>query len=290
MIFVTGASGFIGRELVKRLSEEGMEVVALIRKPDPFLKVKKVIGDLSNKELLNKSLKGADIVVHLAALVNSADKREMHESNVISTRNILEASKKNKVKRFVFFSSAVITSKILGIYSDSKLEGERLVRKSGLAYTIVRPSLLYGRADNKNFGGMINLIRKLPVVPIVGTGCAKTQPVYIDNVIDATYKIIRSEKAKNKEYFIAGPDALTLNDMVDMVAENLGLKRIKLHIPILIMRIIVFFYERIKKNPTIISEQIKRMDEDKTYDISNAKRDLGYKPISFEQGLRLFLK
>jgi len=290
MIFVTGASGFIGRELVKKLYNEREDVTVLLKKQDQSLRVNKVIGDLSDKKLLERMLKGADVVVHLAALVNSADRKKMYESNVIGTKNLLETARKNKVKRFIFFSSAVVTSKISGIYSDSKIEGERLVRKSGLNYTIIRPSLIYGRTDNKNFGGMINLIKKCPVVPIIGTGKAKTQPVYIGDVVDATYKIIKSKKANNSEYFIAGPSTLTMNEMVDMVTKNLSLRRVKLHIPIWMMRFVVFFYERINKKSVIVSEQIKRMNEDKVYGISNAKRDFGYNPVSFKQGLNIFLK
>jgi NADH dehydrogenase len=278
-----------------RLRQEGVPVRVLIRSEknaDYFKRIKAetAFGDITDAKAVDKAVEGAEIVVHLAALVNSADRKKFQEVNVDGTKNLLDASKKYGVKRFVFFSSAVITSKIKGIYSDSKIKGEKLVRDSGVPYTIVRPSLLYGDNDVKNFGGMIKLIKKLPIVPTVGSGNAKTQPVYIGDVVDAVVSVIGSQKAKNNEYFIAGPETLTLNEMIGITSKKLGVKRLKFHVPIILARPVVFFYERLAKNPSIITEQIKRMNEDKVYDITDAEKDFGYKPMKFEKGLSIFLR
>ncbi|MBS3060403.1 MAG: NAD(P)-dependent oxidoreductase [DPANN group archaeon] len=289
-ILITGATGFIGQNLVMALAKKSKHNISvLVRKTGAFPdNVQVILGNLVDSESLMKATKNIDVIVHLAAYVNIKNRRHSEQTNIIGLENMLKAAKQNKVRHFIFFSTAVITSEIPGVYTQHKKIGEDLVRRNSLPYTIIRPSLVYGQYDNKNFGRMIALIKRHPIVPIVGSGKAKTQPVLVDDLVDVTIKAIE-KKPQNKVYFIAGPESITVNEMIKLVANQLGVTRHIIHIPIPIALGGLKFYLFFSRYPKIIKEQIVRMNEDKVYDITAAQNDFGFKPKNFASGIR-FLK
>ena len=156
-ILITGATGFIGKELVKSIKKK---IWCLVRKKKNFPEksVRSIMCDLNDREKLLKCVNGFDVVVHLAGIVNASSDQEFYNKNVLLTENLLDACKANKVKRFIFISTAVVISKVQGPYSRSKIAAEELVRKSGIEYVILRPSVVYGKEDEKNIGGLIKMV------------------------------------------------------------------------------------------------------------------------------------
>ena len=147
MIAITGATGFLGRHLVERLRNK--EIKCLVRKEDHgFKKIKTIKGDLGDKKALDNLVKGAKVVVHLAAIIDHEDKEEYKKVNIEGTKNIIKACKKNGIKKIIFVSSMASTKTHLDDYGKSKSEAEKLLLSSGLNVTILRPSFIYGKDSN----------------------------------------------------------------------------------------------------------------------------------------------
>lgn len=296
-ILITGATGFIGRQLIKKISEgksvvSKNQIVCLVRKESRFLndlKIKSLVCDLNDRENLLRAAKSFDVVVHLAGVVNTPSKKEFYEKNVLATKNIIDACKANKIRKIIFASTAVVTSSVKGPYSKSKADAEKLIEESGLDYIFLRIALVYGEGDKKNVQGLIDIAKIFPLFPLIG-GKKLLQPVHVSDVTDAIIKSIKKKNLHRKTYFVAGPRPITFEYLIDLIMKNLNLKKPKINIPSFIPVFFVKVYERISKNPVIVSEQMERMLEDKSYDISNTRSDLNFNPITVEEGLKLFIK
>src|SRR3989344_3021432 len=149
MIALTGATGFIGINLIEQLGSK--KIKCLVRKYTEKLNKKNiepVIGDLTDKNSVDTFLNKAKILIHLAAVIDLANKKEYYKINVEGTKNLVDSCKKNKIKRIIFVSSMASTKDYLDDYGRSKRAAEVLIKKSGLDYTILRPSFVYGKNSN----------------------------------------------------------------------------------------------------------------------------------------------
>jgi len=152
LVAITGATGFVGQALIDRALEAGVEVRALARSEQPPRKgVTWIQGDLANTRALARLTKGAEAVIHVAGVINAADAAGFEEGNVTGTLGMIEAARKAGVPRFVFVSSLSAREPKLSDYGASKAKAEKLVKASGLDWTIVRPPAIYGPRDREMF-------------------------------------------------------------------------------------------------------------------------------------------
>jgi nucleoside-diphosphate-sugar epimerase len=243
-----------------------------------------------DKTKLNESLEGIDIIIHLAGVVNAASKEEFYESNINITKEIVEASIKNNIKKIISLSTSIATSNSEETYANTKYIAEQIIKESGLNYTVLRPSLVYGKGDKRHIRTLTDFIKKSPFIPIAGNGEYLLHPVYIGDLIFAISKSIDKEEIINKTYTIAGPKPLTFNNIIKTISDALKVKRIKIHIPLPILTLLAGIYEKVAKDPKVTKEQIKRIASDKAYDISSAIKDLDFNPISFKEGIEKTLR
>ena len=176
---VTGGTGFVGQALLDRATGEGRTVKALARRPQaPRRGVEWVRGDLDDKAALGRLVTGSEAVIHVAGLTNAADIAEFERCNVMGTMAAIEATLAAGVPRFVFVSSLSAREPGLSAYGASKLRAEKLVRASGLDWTIVRPPAIYGPRDD----GMFELFRaaKWGVIPTPKHG--KASVIHVDDL------------------------------------------------------------------------------------------------------------
>jgi len=282
MILVTGATGFLGRHLLAVFSKKKIKAACLIRRVKSRGKIrgfKPVIGNLNEPESLYKATKNIDVVIHIAGEVNPKDNMLYNKINYLGTVNLVNACRKNKVKRIIYLSS--LDAALKTAYGRSKSKAEKIIKRSGIDHVILRPSLIYGEGDNKHLADIARTIKRSPFIPVFGDGRYLRQPVYVRDVAESILKAVKLKK-KNKTYNIGGPDKLEFDAMMDMIAESLGLKRIKIHIPFSIGRFFVGLYERIMPNPGFTVEQMDSLRMDKVFDISDSVRDLGLKPKRFK--------
>lgn len=269
--FITGATGFLGKHLIPEIQKLDFTILK---------------GDLNDKELLNKNLKDVDTVIHLAALIKSKGKASFYEVNVMGTQNLVEACLEAEVKNIIFISSYLANPFYKkSPYGQSKLKGEGIIKKSGLNFIILRPTLIYGRGDNKNLAQLIKLIRKSPLIPIFGNGNYQLQPIHVKDVVKTINFILEKGIFNKKTYNLAG-EPLTYNEIINRICKKLNKKRIKIHLPIGLMKVLVEIYEKIVPRPFITTEQINNLTRKKrVVDINKAKKDLNFTPTPLKDNI-----
>ena len=166
-------------------------------------------------------------------------------------------------------------------YGKNKLEIENIVRNSGLNYTIIRPSIIYGKGS-KSFDFIINYLKKIPFfTPIIGNGKYKIIPVYVKDVAKVIKKCKENKKTDKKEYDIVGDKSLFFIELIDLLKKEINIKKTNIHIPLFLCNIISIIFPKI-----ISKENIKNLTEDSQADISLAQKEINYKPSNFKENIK----
>ena len=276
-IFITGGSGNTGQAVLRLLAGDeafqGARITCLCRPGGrgerllPF-GVKIAGGDASSAESLKKVYGGEPVVIHI--------------SSIFHTSAVLEGC--SGMKWLIAVSSTRVFSRA---YEDAKViaEAERLIAQSNVPYTILRPTMIYGTAEDRNISKFIRLVRKSPIVPLPGGGKAVFQPVHVDDLAGCIMAALRNPSSAGKTYDIAGGSAHTLREIVGIIAGVLGKKVLTVPVPIGLAAAGAAVQEKLLRRPFITREQVERLREDRRYDWAQAAKDLGFAPRSFTQGV-----
>ncbi|MFT5365458.1 MAG: nucleoside-diphosphate-sugar epimerase [Candidatus Latescibacterota bacterium] len=277
MIFVTGATGYTGRWVVAELLKRKQAVRCLVRKTSDVSgldqdAVSLVAGDLERVDDWAHTLAGVDAVISVA--------------HIQYAPFVIDACKRQGVSRVVFFSSTWRFSKLKTPVIEAVIQGEEAVEGSGLDYTILRPTMIYGPGDDRNISRLREFIKRRPLMPIFGSGEQSVQPVFVGDIAKAAVGAVFCEAAIGKGFELAGAKALTYNHMIDVLSQSMGRLLVKVHIPIFMGLILAILGNRISPRFPIQEDQIRRMKESRAFDISEAKTVLGFDPLSFEAGIK----
>ncbi len=293
MILVTGASGFVGRNLISKLVGEKYELCCILRESSDkkfikYLKVNKIkviICQLTDFNMLEKSLEKIKIssIIHLAGIIKSNSFKDYLDSNVKSTQNLLRIAKKNKINNFIFISSDLAGRKIMTEYGKSKHDAEIEIKKSEINYTILRPTVIYGKGDNKFIIELAGMVKKSRIIPVIGTGDYIFQPVFVNDIVEIIIKCLVLKKKKT--YNACCDEAITLNEIIDMIADAMDKKVIKIHVPMLLLKPAVAFYEIIVPNPSLTTQQLRYFPLREKLDNSEIKKDLNFVFTGFKEGI-----
>lgn len=286
-VLVTGASGFIGRALVEHLLHEGWSVFAMTRSgryPISHTHLEVVKGDMRDKKSLTLATRQVAYIVHLASA--KQDEVDSYDTNVLGTQNLVDASKENNVELIVNIST--ISTKIprRGVYGSTKNEADEIIRKSNIPYVILKPSVVYGDLEHGVFGSMVKFSRRLPIVPVFGSGECVFRPVYIGDVVKVIEKSLVQSSLHNKVYDLVGPDQVSFNSLLRIVGTDLLNKKVRIvHVPIpvgifLAHLLGLFFYR-----PPITKSNILGSTQDADMDYSTFSKDFEYKPIGIQEGI-----
>jgi uncharacterized protein YbjT (DUF2867 family) len=275
---VTGGTGLLGGALLEVLLAEGHEVRCLVRadslrasRLDP-LPLELVRGDAGDAQALSRALAGMDALLHVAGIEYAPQ--------------VAEAARRAEVERLVAVSSTSAHS-AYPFRSGPKLRMEELVRESGLDYTIVRPSMIYGSELDKNMHRLLRFLDRSPVFPVFGSGENLWQPVYHEDCAKGVYEALVRPAAVGQSYDLPGSEPLTYLELVRTAAYSLGRKPRIVRLPLEPVRLALAVAERLRLPLPIGSEQVLRLQEDKAYPYDKAQRDLGYAPRSFREGIAL---
>lgn len=287
-IFITGGTGKIGRFLIRRLRDKGYNISLLCKREVGEFRDSKtrfIQGDLLEPSSYASGLKEIDTVLHMAGVTHTNDTGRYYRVNSEATLQLVEMCKRYNVKRFLFISTRAISEEG-GHYSRSKLIAEKHIRESGLNWIILRLAEVYGISGNKGMDAILNGIRRFPVIPIIGNGEYRVNPVYIQDVIFSIMKAIEKTDIKNKIYTIAGPASFTYNEFIDKVLEMRHLKKIKVHIPLYVFRICLKVSAAVLKDNFLAMDQLPRLISEKSDDISPAVKDFCFQPAVFESVMK----
>lgn len=232
---VFGGSGFLGSHIADALTEAGHDVTIFDLQPSKYLKEtqKMIVGDILDQKAVDKAVKGCDLVYHLAALadIETAHLKPLQtvEYNILGTTMILEACRKNKIKRFVFSSTIYVYSDAGSFYRSSKQACELIIENYnevyGLPYTILRYGSLYGpRADEKNWmHRILKQATKEQKITRTGDGNEIREYIHVDDAAKLSVEIL-SKEYENEYAIITGNQPMKIKDVLVMVKEILGNK------------------------------------------------------------------
>jgi nucleoside-diphosphate-sugar epimerase len=302
-IFVTGATGFIGKRLSRRLVSQGHDVVCAGRRlfalGELLARVKPLYLDIENIDMIKNILskEKPDVVFHCAALVRDNSLPRLMKANRDGTRNVFEACFIENIKKIVYLSSiAVISGNPQTPFTDdfsfaatnnyglSKIEAEKiahLYRQKGLKVSIIRPVMVYGENEPHLLGAICRLIR-WRMIPIIGDGKTKLQLVDIDNVVDVMMLALSNEKAYDGTYIVADKEILEVGEFIKYIAKCQGSKT-----PFKIPESVKIILEKIP----FLKKQILLLTKDRVHNIERIEKDLGYAPrVSVYDGLKRAVK
>lgn len=292
-IFVTGATGFTGRNLLLRLKQKNYQIIAFVLPGDSEavgiaqdnLEIR--YGDIRDKGSIEKAIIGAKVAINLAAIQESNDPALNEEINYQGVKNLAEACRKYAIKRLIHLSSISTCYKVKSHYGKSKEKADQyLMSSSGLDYTILRPTLVYGNTTCGPFHTFLQTLDRLPfVIPIIGNGRALKQPVFVEDVVSAIILALESEISVGKYYNISGQDAITIAEMVRQIIDKRGRKKMFVKIPPWIFYPLALVLEKASAHPVFTRESLGSATQDAILDHSLIKRELGFSPLSFKEGL-----
>jgi nucleoside-diphosphate-sugar epimerase len=282
-ILITGATGFTGehilREFIKR--RDRYEISIFVRTKEKVqrlsydaLPIEIHYGDVADSEALSRSLAGVSTLVDTVPLsLGHAD-------------NITAACRRSGTRRLIVLgNTSIFTTMDAGIKSVI-LNAERCIQTSRLDYTILRPTMIFGTSRDQNMSRLISFLRRFPLAPIPGSGNQLHQPVYVEDVARAVLQAASSPQSVNKEYNIAGRSPLTFNAMINTISGLLGRRNVKVHIPYWLCYAFFFVCESLSLLPSIRLEQVKRLNQDKTFCYESARNDFGFAPLDFEAAIQ----
>ncbi len=294
-VFVTGGTGFVGKNIVNKLVERGYETTILVRDKKSLKKMGScadklnyVYGNIQDIASLERGMSGCDAVIHLVGIIREVGSNTFESVHFEGSKNMVEAAKLSKIIRFIHMSAEGTGPSAKSKYHETKYMAEGYLKSSGLNYTIFRPSMLFG-AEDKNFNVLTDLIRKAPFIPVIGDGNYRWQPVSVKNVAEVFVSALENKKAERKVYEIRGPDVFTFNEVLDILMKILSIKKAKIHIPVALIRPIVNILERILSAPPLTSDQLEMLLDDYDHPVDDLLEDFKIELTPFDKGLREYI-
>lgn len=277
-ILLTGATGLLGGALLRLLLARGYETRCLIRADSPNIsrldgeRVEILHGDAAREEDLYRALRDTDALLHVAGIEYAPP--------------VVRAAGRAGVERVLIVGSTSAHS-AYAFRAAPKLRMEELVRASGLAYTIARPSMIYGSERDRNVHRLLRFLDCSPLFPMFGSGENLWQPVYYEDCARGVYEALVRPAAVGRSYDLPGAEPLTYLEMVESAAGALGRKPRIVRLPLEPARRVLAAAEALRLPLPVTSEQVLRLREDKAYSYARAERELGYAPRSFGEGVAL---
>lgn len=289
MILVTGASGYVGNNLVRRLVQAGHPVRAMVhsrakveaRLADIRDRIEIVMGDVTRPDTLAPLMEGVSAVVHLVAVAVEQGNATYERINTQGTINVVDAAKAAGVQRFINMSQNGATSDAPFRFLASKGKAKDYVAASGLDWTALRPSVIFGPQDE--FANVqARLIRLTPLVfPIVGDGSALFQPVWVGDVAEATALSLERDDAVGQEYGLGGPEVLTYAEIVKRVLAALDARRLTVNVPVPLLRPVVKLMEIALPRPPVTTTLLEMLDAPNTVEHNALTEVFGITPRAF---------
>jgi NADH dehydrogenase len=299
-VFVTGASGFVGEEILRQLHAAGYDIRILARKEKSSavqsaaarFKVEIHPGDVTDAQTLSGALTGCDAVIHLVGIISEAGKSTYENIHTRGTQNMVAAAQSAGVRRFIYMSALGTRPNAVARYHQSKWAAEDILRNSGLDYTIFRPSIIYGPHDH-----FVNLFASLsrfsPVLPVIGDGRAKLQPVPVADVARCFVGALSEPRSIGQTFDLAGRDVLSFEQVLDAILEITHRKRWKMHVPLGIARLQATLLEKVfplfGKTPPLNRDQLLMLQEDNVGDAKSADESYKLSNTTFKEGIAAYL-
>lgn len=290
-ILVTGASGFVGSHVLPELLAAGYRVRALVRgdvarrtilrrlpeERRPALEF--ATGDVTEPSTLPQAVAGADVVVHLVAIARDRNGgRDLTRINTGGTENIIVAMRGARVRRLIHLGALGITDDPALRYASSKARGEKAVMQSGLEWTILKPSIMWGERDGF-FNTLAALVRFSPlVVPLAGGGASRFQPIGVEDTARIVRLSLERPATAPGAYELGGPRYWTYREMVAEVLRSMGKHRVLLAMPVPLISLVAASAERVRLPFPVATDQLRQLAVDNVGPLGGVVNAFGFEP------------
>ncbi len=293
-ILLAGGTGFVGNNLRRALA--GHRIRLLVRDLAKYQSlagdtIELVEGDITDTASIRGAADGCSTVINLVAIIEESGKRTFDLVNRQGTENLLnEAKQAGSVDHFIQMSALGADNNPRYGYMNAKWQAEQAVKNSGIPWTIFRPSIIFGPGD-----GFINvlagLVRSFPIIPVVGSGESKFQPVAVEEVAEVFARAVTDPSMINQTYELGGGKVYTYEELLDAISAKLGKPKRKAHVPVGLMMPVVVLSKPLPKSlrPPVTEEQLKMLALDNCTDNSATGDLIGRPPLRLEDAMDYIL-
>jgi NADH dehydrogenase len=293
VILVTGGTGFVGPKVVHALRAESRDVRCLVRGARKAATLRAwgcelVEGDVTDPVSLRQAVAGCEAVVHLVSII-AGRPDDFQRVMIKGTSDLIEAAQEAGVRRLVLMSALGTSeeTRTLVPYFGAKWEMEQAVQSSGLEHVIFRPSFVFGR-DGGVLPMFVRQVRWSPVVPVLGTGDGRLQPIWVDDVAAYFAKGVDLDAARNRTFELGGPDVVTWNELYDRIKKVLGKRRLSVHLPLRVVDAGAAIAQNLPAGrPPITRDQVKMLAAgDNVCDMAPALETFGIGVVPLDDQIR----
>ena len=291
-VFVTGGTGFVGSAVVHELRSRDIETRALVRSTHSAQRLERIgvepaYGDVTDADAVLAAMRGCTHVIHLVAIIRGRSS-EFERVMAGGTRNVIAAARAADARRFVQMSALGLSEETRSLtpYFAAKWQMEHDVRTSGIEHVIVRPSFVFGTS-----GGVlptfVRQVRYSPVVPIIGSGTPRFQPVWLDDVAAHLAVALELPAAANGTFELGGPDQVSWDELYRRLAQTMGKRRRFVHVPAGLARTGARLTEWIPGSP-LSADQVTMLEEtgDNVVRENDAAATFGLPLVPLDEQLR----
>jgi NADH dehydrogenase len=286
-VLVTGAAGFVGTHVCRELTHRGARVRGLVHSPAKAaqrlasLPVELHVGDIRDEQVLRRAMQGCDMVVHLVAIAIERRGQRYDEINARGTQRVVDAMRAAGVRRLVHMSQNHAASDSPYPFLRSKGLAEDAVRASGLEWTVLRPSVIFGPED-EFVNVLARLVRLSPLIyPLPGGGRARFQPVHVDDVARTVALALERPATDGRAYALGGPAQLSLRQMTERVLVAMDAKRLLIPLPTAVLRPLIAIAQRVLPSPPVTTGLLDLLAIDNAVQGDALRTDFGLVPIPF---------
>ncbi len=287
---MTGATGYVGTDVLAKLLRRDHDVRALVRRPDragPLgdLGVELVVGGLEDEDALRRLVTGADAVVHLVGIIAESGRQTFDAVHVRGTQSLLAAARESGAPLFVHMSALGARGDAAATkYHRTKWQAEEAVRGSGLPHVVLRPSIVAG-PGNVAIGMMLSMLRFSPIVPVIGDGRYELQPLWVGDMAEAFARAIERPDLRGT-FDLGGAERLTYHQMLDHLEAALGVRRPRVSVPVGVARFAALAGAALPNAAPITSEQLQMLLEGSTTPDNALESRFGVRPRAFAEVAR----
>ncbi|MFA7685206.1 MAG: NAD(P)-dependent oxidoreductase [Candidatus Gracilibacteria bacterium] len=291
-IIITGAAGLVGQNLILLLTKEGYSNILAIDKHEYNLNIlkklnpsiKTIKADLSKSGNWEKNFKDSHILIQLHAQITGKTEEPFYKNNILATKNVLNVMRKNNFNHLLHVSSSVVNSASNDFYTNTKKLQEKIVIASGLPYTILRPTLMFGWFDPKHLGWLSRFMAKIPIFPIPGNGNYIRQPLYVMDFCKIISKCLKLNPS-NKTFDIVGQEKVYYIDIMRNIKKAKKLRTLILRIPYKLFYVLLKIYAIFSKNPPFVADQLKALTAGDEFIGVDMEKTFQVKPTIFKKAI-----
>jgi NADH dehydrogenase len=252
----------------------------------PADKVDYVTGDITAPPTLPAAVEGTDSVVHLASVVANVKEGgsvSYSQINDQGTANLVQAARTAGVRHLIYLSGVNTVPGDEGSYIRTRWNAEQHVKNSGIPYSILEPSILFGDGS-AFFVALADLAKVAPIVPVPGNGKLRFQPVWVEDVVTCIVTLM-AEGGKNETIPIGGPAFYSYDDLLDMAFKAIGKRRLKLHLPLPLMKLGAAVMQTVLPNPPATTATFELFTSDNVATLDSIPKRFGFQPKSLAQDM-----